>query len=494
MKRCANYHKSKYGDDIYTRATAQDITLDTFKRRKTQDPVGNYLQRYCESSKELKQVGFKPLSSKYDDEEVNIDAIEHPYEEEIMKHRFYAEITNNVVTLQLRKPDGPELNMDHWRIPLYNPNCVRNPTFAAVICPKDNKSTVLIFSKLKLVMTGETTPESTVSAFHRYRLMLESIPHPMMVTDVETNERSLKMGYLTFMTDFCNYKIQNTVGSGPLTKENEIIDLAKLARDNPEYTNWNPEVFPGLKWKIPQGNVIVENGAACTAHIFEQRAVMMGLPNANSLFDLYRYFIIITRPYTKKYTAKYDKNKYGYRYDNMMYRLKERRKKRKKKEMLASKRMIARRSDISTLLNKEALNRKNNRSSLNNAEGNADKDNVDEDEDWQTSFLNNIRTNENDKRNEYLMKNYDKFAGIRDNRDEYGINASEVSNDDTDTDCTTLEDEKDDDDDDDDNSLFNFNMNALSSKDGSKMEKLQHSKEENKFMKRVLKSDLYNKF
>ena len=234
----------------------------------------------------------------------------------------YPKITNFVVTVHFGK-DGKDLYVDQHRIPLYIPNAVKNNSFAAVIIPQDG-ATALFFSNCKTVMTGTTTPESALYALQMYRLSLSRVLQPVIVYDdaYDPPRETYEIGYLKTILDFTGFKGTNTVGSGPIAKDGYTVDLSALIEAFPE-TNWKPEIFPGLKFHLPEGNKVIPGGKKCTAHLFEGRIVLMGLEVPEHIGIAYYFFLELVKPYLDKSSPDYEEDRYSYRYKQMLWKLNE---------------------------------------------------------------------------------------------------------------------------------------------------------------------------
>jgi TATA-box binding protein (TBP) (component of TFIID and TFIIIB) len=234
----------------------------------------------------------------------------------------YPKITNFVVTVHFGK-DGKDLYVDQHRIPLYLPNAVKNNSFAAVIIPQDG-ATALFFSNCKTVMTGTTTPESALHALQMYRLSLSRVLQPVIVYDdsYDPPRETYEICYLKTILDFTGFKGTNTVGSGPIAKDGYTVDLSALIEVYPE-TNWKPEIFPGLKFHLPEGNKVIPEGKKCTAHLFEGRIVLMGLEDPEHIVIAYYFFLELVKPFLDKSSPDYEEDRYSYRYKQMLWKLNE---------------------------------------------------------------------------------------------------------------------------------------------------------------------------
>lgn len=119
-------------------------------------------------------------------------------------------------------------NLNLKQIVLHARNTEYNPKrFPAVIMRiKEPKSTALIFSSGKMVCTGTKSINNSKIAARKFGRIIQ------------------KLG---FDIKFQNYKIQNIVGSCNL---NFKIKLENFQIDNSSFSCYEPEIFPGLIYKI----------------------------------------------------------------------------------------------------------------------------------------------------------------------------------------------------------------------------------------------------
>lgn len=248
-----------------------------------------------------------------------IDSKEKDYE--IMPWKRYPKIANNVVTAKLHDEC---YSIDQRRIVLKYPNTRRKADFVAAIKTISGGS-VLFFENGKLVITGKRTPECALFALHLYRIALGNVSHPVMIrrskTDISsttTKDTSpLRLSYLKFLLRLSDFCVQNVVCSGPITKEGEIVDLPAL---NARYEDsiYRPDVFPALKYEFPVGHPRIPKGG--TAHLFEMKAVCMGLESAKSSCECYWEVLRIVKPFVIKPSMEYKESKYTNRFNRTMWR------------------------------------------------------------------------------------------------------------------------------------------------------------------------------
>lgn len=111
----------------------------------------------------------------------------------------------------------------------YRPN-----KFAAVIMRiREPKTTALIFSSGKIVCTGAKSESESKIACRKYARIIK------------------KLG---FETKFDGFKIENLVGSGTV---NFKIKLQTLQSDHSHFASYEPELFPGLIYRMIQPKVVL---------------------------------------------------------------------------------------------------------------------------------------------------------------------------------------------------------------------------------------------
>jgi|MDTG01.3.fsa_nt_gb transcription initiation factor TFIID TATA-box-binding protein len=103
---------------------------------------------------------------------------------------------------------------------------------AATLRLKHPRCTSLIFGSGNMVCTGGKSESDSRFACRQCVNILQ--------------RSGLKVG-------FCNYKVQNIVGSTSLTKP---IDLIQLQKDFGPYTSYEPELFPGLVFRLRKPKIV----------------------------------------------------------------------------------------------------------------------------------------------------------------------------------------------------------------------------------------------
>ena len=121
------------------------------------------------------------------------------------------------------------------KIALYARNAEYNPKrFAAVIMRiREPKTTALIFKSGKMVVTGAKTEEDARNAARKYARIIQKLDFPV---------------------HFVDFKIQNMVGSCDVRFP---IRLEGLAYKHSHYSSYEPELFPGLIYRMVQPKIVL---------------------------------------------------------------------------------------------------------------------------------------------------------------------------------------------------------------------------------------------
>mmetsp|Transcript_4907 Transcript_4907/g.8535 ORF Transcript_4907/g.8535 Transcript_4907/m.8535 type:complete len:252 (-) Transcript_4907:1535-2290(-) len=126
--------------------------------------------------------------------------------------------------------------LDLKEIALQARNAEYNPKrFAAVIMRiREPKTTALIFASGKMVCTGAKSEDDARTAARKYAKIIQ------------------KVGYHS--AKFMDFKIQNMVGSCDVKFP---IRLEGLAHSHKSFANYEPELFPGLIYRMLQPKVVL---------------------------------------------------------------------------------------------------------------------------------------------------------------------------------------------------------------------------------------------
>jgi len=125
--------------------------------------------------------------------------------------------------------------LDLKTIALHARNAEYNPKrFAAVIMRiRDPKTTALIFASGKMVCTGAKSEEASKLAARKYARIIQKLDFP---------------------AKFMDFKIQNIVGSCDVKFP---IRLEGLAYAHNHYSSYEPELFPGLIYRMVQPKIVL---------------------------------------------------------------------------------------------------------------------------------------------------------------------------------------------------------------------------------------------
>ncbi|KAL3667515.1 TATA-box-binding protein [Phytophthora oleae] len=131
-------------------------------------------------------------------------------------------IMNVVGTVDLKTP------LDLKTIALHARNAEYNPKrFSAVIMRlRDPKTTALIFGSGKIVITGGTSEESCRLAARKFTRVIQK---------------------LNFPAKFTEFKVRNVMGTCDIRFP---IRLEGLLNDHARFSSYEPELFPGLIYKL----------------------------------------------------------------------------------------------------------------------------------------------------------------------------------------------------------------------------------------------------
>jgi len=151
-------------------------------------------------------------------------------EEQTIPMGYNVSLHNIVATCNL----GTEVDLP--RLSQGARNAEFNPKrFAAVIMRiRDPKTTALIFSSGKLVVTGAKNEDLARIAARKYARLVQRLGFP--------NVR------------FKNFKIQNMVGSVDVRFP---IRLESLATEHEDYSSYEPELFPGLIYRMVEPKIVL---------------------------------------------------------------------------------------------------------------------------------------------------------------------------------------------------------------------------------------------
>ncbi|KAI8849938.1 hypothetical protein BC829DRAFT_390561 [Chytridium lagenaria] len=140
-----------------------------------------------------------------------------------------------------------DCKLDLKTIALHARNAEYNPKrFAAVLCRiREPKTTALIFASGKMVVTGAKSEDQSRLAARKYARIIQKLGFPAKFTD---------------------FKIQNIVGSCDVKFP---IRLEGLAYAHGHFSSYEPELFPGLIYRMVKPKIIVLTGAKVRDEIYQ---------------------------------------------------------------------------------------------------------------------------------------------------------------------------------------------------------------------------------
>lgn len=201
---------------------------------------------------------------------------------------------------------------------LYLPNTYYKPEDFAAPTLRVLSTACLVFGNGKLVVTGGKSGNNVKHAAYQYRRLLMKIHTlvrvlnndgtPMLVGDDEvvTNPAFPKrpspgvkrqvyaITSMEKLMKFKNYNLVNVVGSGLASIK--PIDLALMRNImTTSVSEWEPEIFPACKMKIPDKYVPL-SVPKCTTHIFDSGAcVIMGATCNEDVMNLFLFLKCVVK-------------------------------------------------------------------------------------------------------------------------------------------------------------------------------------------------------
>jgi len=197
--------------------------------------------------------------------------------------KYDREYKNSIVTFQLAKANEVVPNvqnvvstvslgiqLDLKRIALKARNAEYNPRrFAAVIMRiRDPKTTALIFSSGKMVITGAKSEESSKVACKKYARIIQ------------------RLGY--GHAKFLDFRIQNIVASCDIRFP---VRLESLAHAHNQFCSYEPELFPGLIYRMITPKVVLlifVSGKLVLTGAKERKDIYQAFSNIYSVLCLFK--------------------------------------------------------------------------------------------------------------------------------------------------------------------------------------------------------------
>jgi transcription initiation factor TFIID TATA-box-binding protein len=161
--------------------------------------------------------------------------------------------------------------LDLREIALRAKNAEYNPKrFAAVIMRiKEPKTTALIFASGKMVCTGARSEEDSKKAARQYAKIINKLGFPVKFTE---------------------FKIQNIVGSCDVRFP---IRLEGLANSHSRYCNYEPEMFPGLIYRMIKPKIVL-------LIFVSGKIVLTGAKERNDIFTAFQQIYPTLMSFKKK--------------------------------------------------------------------------------------------------------------------------------------------------------------------------------------------------
>lgn len=138
---------------------------------------------------------------------------------------------------------------------------------------RNPKTTALIFSSGKMVCTGAKSEDASKKASKKYAKTIKN------------------MGFEVRFTDF---KVQNIVASADV---GFAIRLESLSHRHTDFCQYEPEIFPGLIYRIYQPKVVV-------LIFVSGKIVLTGAKTREQINDAYNCILPILQMHRKKTTTQ----------------------------------------------------------------------------------------------------------------------------------------------------------------------------------------------
>jgi transcription initiation factor TFIID TATA-box-binding protein len=187
------------------------------------------VKKIYQKSKTTNNSEFKNLSNNLNNNEKGVQTELAPFRITRM-NEITPNIQNVVCTVNLG------IQLDLKRIALKARNAEYNPRrFAAVIMRiRDPKTTALIFSSGKMVITGAKSEEAAKTSCKKYTRIIQRLGY----------------GYAKFL----EFRIQNIVASCDI---HFPVRLESLAHAHNQFCSYEPELFPGLIYRMITPKVVL---------------------------------------------------------------------------------------------------------------------------------------------------------------------------------------------------------------------------------------------
>lgn len=202
-----------------------------------------------------------------------------PWQQRLKPEWPRPQIQNVVATVNLDCRLDLKLLSQQARNVEYN----RNKFHALVMRIRDPRTTTLVFASGKLVVTGAKSAELARLAGRRHARAIQ------------------KCGFDTKFTDF---RVQNFVGSVACGFHIRLEGLAHVCH---QFASYEPEIFPGLVYRMVRPGVVClvfANGKVVLTGAKSEDMVYEAFVNLYPLLLDYRVDMIKTEPVSSKFRAK----------------------------------------------------------------------------------------------------------------------------------------------------------------------------------------------
>jgi transcription initiation factor TFIID TATA-box-binding protein len=134
---------------------------------------------------------------------------------------------------------------------------------------REPKTTALIFGSGKIVCTGARSEDESKTAAKQYARIIKKLGFPVK---------------------FSEFKIQNIVGSCDVKFP---IRLEGLSNDHARFCNYEPELFPGLIYRMMKPKIVL-------LIFVSGKIVLTGVKERNDIFDAFKRIYPVLLTYKKK--------------------------------------------------------------------------------------------------------------------------------------------------------------------------------------------------
>lgn len=231
--------------------TYDGVPIPAFCRR----PLGYARSKNKQTPKKRKTTFCCSHKSLFDDmrpsEDHELSRNKHPYI-----------LVNVVRTVHMR------INVNIYRVMTHFQAFQLEPKKFASVSLRIKPVTMILFPSGKLVITGARNELQGLRYGHYFMQIISKIPTVVHRHDEKTGEQWTELAYIGNAPACEKSEVQNMVASIPL--DIPAIDLKALKEFLKEEGTWQPDLFPGLRYRMKEPK--------CTVLVFDSaKNVMMGL-------------------------------------------------------------------------------------------------------------------------------------------------------------------------------------------------------------------------